>query len=78
MNSSSGLSRLGDGRGLRFAERANPDARKRPVREVVGFDPHGTKGGPPGEPPSWSASVSWPQTSTAPMDVRRRRPSRRS
>lgn len=25
--------------GLRFAERPNPDARKRPVREVVGIDP---------------------------------------
>jgi conjugative relaxase-like TrwC/TraI family protein len=30
---------LRDGLGLRFAERANPDARKRPVREVVGVDP---------------------------------------
>jgi hypothetical protein len=39
MNSSSGSSGLRDGRGLRFAARANPDARKRPVREVVGFDP---------------------------------------
>jgi len=31
--------RLRDGLGLRFAERANPDPRKRPVREVVGVDP---------------------------------------
>jgi DNA primase catalytic core len=30
---------LRDGLGLRFAERANPDARKRPVREIVGVDP---------------------------------------
>jgi DNA primase catalytic core len=30
---------LCDGLGLRFAERANPDPRKRPVREVVGVDP---------------------------------------
>jgi DNA primase catalytic core len=30
---------LRDGLGLRFAERANPDPRKRPVREVVGVDP---------------------------------------
>jgi TrwC relaxase/Glycosyl hydrolases family 32 N-terminal domain len=30
---------LRDALGLRFAERANPDARKRPVREVVGVDP---------------------------------------
>jgi DNA primase catalytic core len=29
---------LREGLGLRFAERANPDARKRPVREVVGVD----------------------------------------
>jgi DNA primase catalytic core len=31
--------RLRDGLGLRFAERANPDPRKRTVREVVGVDP---------------------------------------
>jgi len=31
--------RLHDGLGLRFAERANPDPRKRPVREVVDVDP---------------------------------------
>jgi len=31
--------RLRVGLGLRFAERANPDPRKRPVREVVGVDP---------------------------------------
>src|SRR5450759_4880473 len=31
--------RLRDGLGLRFAERANPDPRKRPVREVVGVEP---------------------------------------
>ncbi len=30
---------LGDDLGLRFAERAGSDARKRPVREVVGVDP---------------------------------------
>jgi hypothetical protein len=30
---------LRDGLGLRFQERANPDASKRPVREVVGVDP---------------------------------------
>ncbi|MDN5744813.1 MAG: relaxase domain-containing protein, partial [Nocardioidaceae bacterium] len=30
---------LGDDLGVRFAERASPDARKRPVREVVGVDP---------------------------------------
>jgi conjugative relaxase-like TrwC/TraI family protein len=30
---------LRDGLGLRFQERANPDPRKRPVREVVGIDP---------------------------------------
>lgn len=30
---------LRDGLGLRLAERANPDARKRPVREIVGVDP---------------------------------------
>jgi DNA primase catalytic core len=30
---------LRDGLGLQFVERANPDARKRPVREVVGVDP---------------------------------------
>src|SRR5450759_3444523 len=30
---------LRDGLGLRFAERANPDPRKRPVREVVDVDP---------------------------------------
>jgi len=30
---------LRDGLGLRFEERANPDVRKRPVREVVGVDP---------------------------------------
>jgi hypothetical protein len=29
---------------LRFAERANPDARKRPVRDVVGFDPARNQG----------------------------------
>ena len=30
---------LGDALGVRFAERPNPDARKRPVREIVGVDP---------------------------------------
>ncbi|KQY57638.1 MobF family relaxase [Nocardioides sp. Root140] len=30
---------LGDGLGVRFAERPNPDAQKRPVREIVGVDP---------------------------------------
>ncbi len=30
---------LGDALGVRFTERPNPDARKRPVREIVGVDP---------------------------------------
>ena len=37
MNSSSGFERTPRRAGLRFAERANPDA-ARPVCEVVGFD----------------------------------------
>ncbi|HEX7537730.1 MAG TPA: MobF family relaxase [Dermatophilaceae bacterium] len=31
--------RLGDALGVRFAERPDPDTRKRPVREIVGVDP---------------------------------------